>query len=165
MKRKNKRRKGKAFYKKGVQVKFKEPIPIQLDLFSQVELKELNEEQLFVAPIQQSESDPAEDQITWKMVAEIYRFFFYRYLGIVKNRFSYDRLLQSWSYLIPTKYREAFIGDLNEMRADMKEQGCSRWWILAISIWHIFLAVKSSMKTSLKEQFGLESRSETQINK
>lgn len=44
-------------------------------------------------------------------------------------------------YVVPRSYREAFLGDLNEDRAEMRRLGVPRWKIAIISAGQILLAV------------------------
>ena len=76
-----------------------------------------------------------------------------------------NKFIQIASFFISSKYREAFVGDLWELTEDMKVAGYSNLWIKFVSLWHISLALKSSLMMSLKDRIGLEPKSEREVGK
>lgn len=56
-------------------------------------------------------------------------------------------------FLFPKKYREEWLGDMNEILSAMKEAGQPNWWINLILILHFFTVIFHAAQFKLSEFF------------
>lgn len=58
-----------------------------------------------------------------------------------------------FTFLLPRRYQEAFLGNLKEDRQQMIDQGVSRWWVTVVSLFKIPTILRAAFQIRWSEFF------------